>query len=291
MIALRCGEAAAEIAPQGAELRRWSCFGREWLWSGDPAWWNRVSPLLFPIVGALRGGTFTHGGQSYALPRHGFARDLPWTPVEHTAEAVRLRLVDTESTRAVYPFPFQLDVGYRLGPDSLHLQATLTNPGSEDLPASFGLHPAFRWPLDPAFPKDAHHVRFEHPEPGPLRRLEGDLLGGTAPSPVEGRDLPLSDDLFSQDALVWEGPRSRSLVYGVPGGPALRLAWDLPQLALWSKPGAPFLCLEPWQGHADPEDFDGPLLDKPGVVRVPPGETRVWSCLIQALLPSDTLST
>jgi galactose mutarotase-like enzyme len=151
------------------------------------------------------------------------------------------------------------------------------------MPASFGFHPAFRWPLQPGAPHEQHEVRFEKPEPAPLRRLADGLLGGPVPSPVHGDRLVLADSLFVHDALVWDRLQSRSLTYGGPSGPTLRLAFpQMPHLGIWTKPGAGFVCLEPWQGFASPVGFDGEFAEKPGTVRLAPGTARLFELSVVA---------
>lgn len=269
MILLRQGDYEAAFSVEGAELQRFTWRGRELLWDGDPAWWGRRAPLLFPVVGGVASGP---------LPKHGFARDRAWERLEAPAGQALFRLRDDAATRACYPFAFDLRLEVSLGEAGLRQTARLHNPGDRDLPAQFGFHPAFRWPLLPGTDREAHRLRFAAPEPGPLRQLRGDLLAPELrPTPIQGRTLPLADALFQADALIWEAPASRALHYGVPGHPNLRVAWDLPSFACWTKPGAPFLCLEPWQGLADLEGADGRLEARPGALRLPPGGTARWT--------------
>lgn len=290
MIRLEGFGSLAEVALHGAEVRRLALGGRDVLWGGDPAWWGRTAPLLFPIVGALREGAYRWEGRSYALPKHGFARDATWTCVERRPEACALELRATEETRAAYPFEFALRLHYALEPGAFRMEAVLENRGGAGMPAAFGFHPAFRWPLDPGQAREAHRIRFDAAEPDALRELEADLLiAARRPTPVRGHDLALGDALFTRDALIWDAPRSRGLRYGVAGGTTLRLDWDLPHLGVWTKPGAPFLCLEPWQGLADAHDADGDLRAKPGMARLAPGETKRWTCVISLAEGSDRL--
>jgi galactose mutarotase-like enzyme len=145
------------------------------------------------------------------------------------------------------------------------------------MPASFGFHPAFRWPLSPSLPREQHEIRFAKRERAPIRRLANGLLGETVPSPVRGDRLALADSLFAHDALIWDRLQSRSLTYQAPSGPSLRLDYpQLPHLGIWSKPGAGFVCLEPWQGFASPVGFDGELSDKPGILVLPAEATKVF---------------
>jgi galactose mutarotase-like enzyme len=276
------GEAlSASVSSLGAELVRLRKGDTEFLWDGDPAVWAGRSPLLFPIVGAVTGDRITVDGRSYPMTRHGFARTSTFALVEAQPTRCLWRLAASDDTRARYPFAFRLDVGYAIAADRLTISATLVNEGDRAMPASFGFHPAFRWPLVPGQSRERHEVRFEKPEPAPIRRLAGGLLGETVPSPVERDRLRLADGLFAHDALIWDRLESRSLAYGGPDGPAVRLAFPrMPHLGIWSKPGAGFLCLEPWQGFASPTGFDGELAEKPGIVELPAGSARVFELTI-----------
>jgi galactose mutarotase-like enzyme len=281
---LRTDRAEAAIAATGAELQALRLGGQDLLWDAGPLW-PRHAPLLFPVVGRLKDDTLRCGGAAFPMPRHGFARDRAFTLVEGTATTCTAELRDDEATRTLYPFPFLLRVAYTLGAASLRMDVTLRNPGEGPLPASLGLHPAFRWPLDPRLPKAAHRLVFEANEPGPLRRLtaEGLLDPAPHPSPILGRTLPLQEGLFEGDALIFLEPRSRSLRFEAQGGPALTLRWEgFPHLGLWAKrdPGQAFLCIEPWEGYADPADWTGGFSEKPGSFILPPGATRRWSLAI-----------
>lgn len=265
-----------EVATQGAELQRLCWRGVELLWHGDPAWWPRHSPVLFPIVGGLREDTLWHQGRAYRLPKHGFARDRPWTLIEQGDAHLRFRLEDDPGTRAAYPFAFRLDQVFTLEESTLTICFELHNPGEEPLPASLGGHPALAWPL-PGGKRAEHTLTFEQEEPAPIRRMKGPLLDDEPqPTPIEGRVLRLRDDLFENDAVILDQANSRRLRYGAPNTPQIDLAWDLPHIAFWTKPGAPYLCLEPWQGYVDPHGFKGEFRDKPGVVCLAPGENRRW---------------
>jgi galactose mutarotase-like enzyme len=146
------------------------------------------------------------------------------------------------------------------------------------MPFSFGFHPAFAWPLPGGAAKDAHRVTFAAPEPQPIRRIDppsGLLLADPLPTPVQGRALTPTAALFEPDALIWDRLTSRTLTYGAPHGASLDIAfYDTPMLGIWQKPGARYLCIEPWQGIADPLGYAGDFRDKPGIVILPPGEER-----------------
>jgi len=268
---------SAEIAPLGAELQSLKdAAGREWLWQADPAVWGRHAPILFPIVGKAAYNRLRVGDAFYPIGQHGFARDREFAVVEQTPSSVTLRLVADEETRQHYPFEFALEMHYALDGRTLHQTATIRNPQAEPLPASFGYHPGFAWPLPGSEAGQSDHViRFEKDEPAELRRLAG---GGVAPegrpTPVVGRTLKLDPALFADDALIFDRLESRSLWFGVPGKPGLRAVFpDMPFLGLWMKPGAPFLCIEPWQGHAAPTGFDATIEEMPGMMLIAPGDS------------------
>jgi galactose mutarotase-like enzyme len=281
LITITSGNLTARINPLGAEL--WSltdAAGREFMTDADPAFWTGHAPVLFPIVGALHQNRYRLGDTHYELPKHGFARTSVFECTEHGAAEARFCLTDSAATRAVYPFAFALEMAFRLDGASLHLSATVTNTGDVPLPFSFGFHPAFAWPLPGGADKAAHYVVFAEAEPQPIRRIDGPsglLLPEAFVSPVQSRTLMPDAELFEADALIWDELHSRSLTFGAPDGASLDIAFpDTPMLGIWQKPGAHYLCIEPWQGIADPLGYDGDFRDKPGVVILPPGEVRLF---------------
>jgi galactose mutarotase-like enzyme len=278
---------SATIDPLGAQLYSLQDSAhRDLQWNGDPAIWKGRAPILFPIIGELAGGQYTLDGQTYRLPRHGFARDRLFECVNATPAAAKFRLLSDDETLRVYPFAFELDIDFSIIGASLTVAASIINRGSSDMPASFGFHPALRWPLPYGEPRADHAIRFAHDEPAPVRRLDnkGLLRGTPMPTPVEGRVLRLRDDLFVDDAVIFDQLQSRQLWYGAGTGPQIRLDFaDTPFLALWSKPGADFICIEPWHGHADPEGFTGDLRDKPGGFILPPGSTKTCAMTLTLL--------
>lgn len=273
----RFGSALLEItvSEDGAELHSIrTAVGHELLWQAGPEW-PRHAPVLFPIVGRLAGDTLRHRGQALRMTQHGFARDRRFGWTERRGDRCRLVLEDDAETRATFPFAFRLEVEYRLRDGLLDVGYALHNPGDAVLPASLGAHPAFRWPLGDGIDRLAHRLVFAEPEPAPVRRVTGGLLRAEGePSPIEGRVLALRPELFADDALILDRPASGSVRYEAEGGPALVVGWHgMTQLGLWSKPGAGFLCIEPWHGLADPVGFTGAFDDKPFLMRVPPGGT------------------
>ncbi len=276
---------SAEIAPLGAELHRLQDGdGRDLLWDGDPAFWTGRAPILFPVIGVTRHAQIRVDGRAFPMPKHGFARRRHFAVAEQAADAVTFRLEADDATRAAYPFEFRLDIRFAVAGAALSVDADLTNLGEVPLPASFGFHPALRWPLPYGAARADHCVRFAEEEPAPIRRIdrEGLLRPAPEPTPVEGRTLNVRDALFEDDALIFDSLASRRVTYGAPGAPTLEVSFPaMPLLGIWTKPGAPFLCIEPWQGIADPEGYAGEFRDKPGVIELPARATRRFGLRIE----------
>ncbi len=269
----------ARITAAGAELNSLqSRTGKELIWQADPAIWPRHAPVLFPIVGRLKNDQLIHQGKRYPLRQHGFARDLDFQLLEQGRSHCTFRLTDSPETHTHYPFAFELDISYRLKLNRLEVGYRLYNPADTALYASIGGHPAFIWPLDASLAKEEHRIEFKQSEAAPVRRLcNGVLREERLPSPLSGNQLILREQLFEDDAIVFDQLKSRQLRYSGPGSLSITLDFDdFPHLGIWSKPGADFICLEPWQGHASEEGFEGEFRDKTGVVELAAKEQRQW---------------
>lgn len=274
-VRLSTGDATAEIAHLGAEPMSWRVGGRELLWHGDPAHWSFRAPILFPVVGASVGGAVQVEGVAHPMPQHGFARRSLFSLVEEDGCSARFRLTETPETLDSYPFRFRLDVVVTLEATSLDVVYEVANRDARDMPYGLGVHPAFPWPFAAGGPA-GHRVVFERAEDPALPEIAaGGLLSRrTRLVPFEGRSLPLSPDFFTE-ALVVLDARSRSMAFEAPSGAAITLSVEgFPHLAIWTKPGAPFLSLEAWTAHADWEDAGGELLDRASMTILRPGESR-----------------
>lgn len=285
LVELSSGHLRAQIDPLGAQLHSLrDSAGRNLQWHPDPTVWKGRAPILFPMVGALAGHKYRLNGETYSLTRHGFARDKMFSSIGTTSTTAHFRLQWDQETLQVYPFRFQLDLRFDLADARLGITATIKNfEPAKILPASFGYHPAFCWPLPYGEPKEAHAITFEKDEPAPIRRL--DSHGLIAPqgflSPVEGRTLKLRDELFAADAIIMDRIQSQSLTYGAGRGPRLEIEYrGMPYLGIWTKPGAGFICIEPWHGLADPQGFSGDFDVKPGIMLLEPGASKELSMSI-----------
>lgn len=273
-IRLTSGSAIAEIALCGAEPVRWQAGGRNLLWGRDPAHWSYCAPILFPTVGASKGGVVTVAGRDYPMTQHGFARISAFEIVEQDESTARLRLADIDETRAHYPFAFRLDVVASLAETSLSLAFEVENRGTGAMPYALGFHPAFPWPLA-GTGKAGHSVVFAAQERSAAPEIApgGLLARRTREIPLAGRTLPLTPEIFTE-ALVFLDARSRDFAFVAPGGERIAMAVEgFPHLAVWSRPNAPFLSLEAWTGHADWEDASGELADRASMILLGPGET------------------
>lgn len=266
-IRLEHGAATAAIKVLGAEPCAWSVAGRELLWPGDARSWPQRAPILFPIVGRLRQGRVRIGKGFHAMSVHGFARSMPFTVIERTTDHVRLMLTHDAETMGVYPFPFALTADYRLTDTTLSAAFTVTNPGDEPLRYALGFHPGFRWPFAGGKPEQ-YSVAFAEAEAAevPVITAEGLFSTGRRSIPLHGRSLPLSHELLANEALCFLHARSKSVRFVAPDDWAIDVSTeDFPHFALWSRPPAPFLCIESWTGYGDPDDFDGDITSKPSM--------------------------
>jgi galactose mutarotase-like enzyme len=241
-----------EISSLGAEMQSLtSSDGRNWLWNGDAAFWNGRSPILFPIVGKAPDNRLTINGTSYEMNQHGFARRSEFSLAEASQTMCRYELTASEASKAVYPFEFRLAVEHILDGRTLTVAAEVANLDDKPLPFGIGFHPAFVWPL-PGAAGRPHTVTLDNGAEPTLMRVEGGLrLPQKFPSPFKQGDLVLDHAFFEQDAMIFPEGAGDGLVYAAKGGPSLRFGFEnLPNLALWTKPSAPFLCVEPWHGTA-----------------------------------------
>lgn len=265
------GILTATINPKGAELNSLKKDNTEYIWEGDPKFWGKHSPVLFPIVGTLKNNSYLYNGIVYALSRHGFARDNAFTVKEQQQGRVVFSLVSNDATRNVYPFDFELELIYTLNGDTLNLDYVVTNTGNTALPFSLGAHPAFALPGK----FENYSLQFEKDEPLESTQLKDDLISDTTELlPVAQGNLPLNYKLFENDALIIKSAQSREITIKKGNGNYITVAYPtFPHLGLWTKVSAPFICIEPWQGYSDSNNVSGNLIEKEGIVQLTTQET------------------
>ncbi|MBZ5760029.1 MULTISPECIES: aldose 1-epimerase family protein [Rhizobium] len=272
-----------DISSLGAEMQALtSADGRSYLWNGDAAFWTGRSPILFPIVGRAPDDQLTIDGKTYPMGQHGFARRSEFVLAASTATMSRHELAASAETRAVYPFEFRLAVEHRIAGRAVTVAAEVSNLGNTPMPFGLGFHSAFVWPL-PGCEGKPHGVTLDNGAEPPLVRLQGGLVKpGTLPSPFKAGHLQLEHAMFDADAMIFPEGAGQGLTYGAEGGPHLRFAFEnLPNLALWSKPGAPFLCVEPWHGTAAKIDGSKELADRPYSEILAPAATARFSFTVE----------
>ncbi|TAE54398.1 MAG: aldose 1-epimerase family protein [Bacteroidetes bacterium] len=272
-----------EIKAQGAEMTR--LFGKntqtEYLWNADPAFWSRHAPVLFPIVGRLRNDAYTWKGQKYAMSQHGFARDKVFHLVESGSGSLVLELLEDDESLAKYPFPFRLLISYHLEGQRVRVGYEIENTGAEDLPYSIGAHPGFMCPLHEGESIEDYELVFEQAETASIHLLQGGLFSGEIEPFLDHQNrIALTPALFDRDALVFKYLASRwvDIVSRKTDSPVLRVGIDGlgPFLGIWAKPGAPFVCIEPWQGLADSVSASGDLMQKEGIALLGSGQNSSY---------------
>lgn len=289
MIELENGMLHVQLSPYGAELRSLrGSDGTEYLWRGDPALWSRSALVLFPCVGRLKGGCYTHRGASYRLPIHGFAPTSMFSVEEWTPTSAVLALEDSDKTRAQYPFRFLLRVQYALAGQTLHARFAVENRGEEPLPFGLGAHPGFRVPLREGLALSDYALVFGASCQPRQHLLSDDCLmsGQTAPFPLrDGSILPLERTLFDRDAIVLSDmARTVTLRTGCDRR-FIEVAFpDAPYLAVWQTPhvDAPFICIEPWLSLPAQSGAAAELAGMPTLVRLAAGArfTFRWSVTV-----------
>jgi galactose mutarotase-like enzyme len=276
-VTLSHGGLTARIALLGAELQSLRRDGEQLMWQPRAGHWQQTAPWLFPVVGRLRDGGFSHHGSWHEMPLHGFAAAQAFELLSQTPDAVTLQLRSSERTREAYPFDFRLLIAYRLDSQGLTMDTAVHNDGDETLPFSLGAHPGFALPGR----LDDWRLQFERPESPSAWRLQPDPLPwglrAATPEPflwdAPGR-LQLHARLFERDAVILDPVHSSwvALVHRTRGE-RLRLTFrGAPTLGLWARPGAPFICIEPWWGRDDDAAAPHALLAKPQYVKLPAGK-------------------
>lgn len=289
------GGLRASIDSMGAQLTSLNLDGREYLWQADPAYWGKHAPVLFPIVGNLRDNAAESAAGPCRMERHGLARiaEHELVGVSEDGSAVTYEFCSSEVTRAAYPYDFTLNMTYALtGPASLTQTFSVTNTGSVDLPFSVGGHPAFNIPApggaEAGETFEDYEFRFARAWTAACPKIvAGGLADPTDTFPtVEDSDvLPLSRSLFDYDTMIWDHvPGNAVSLVGTRSGHGVRV--DFPGfdfLGVWSAPGAPFVALEPWTGHATYTNEDDVLEHKENITLLAPGATDERSFTITLL--------
>ena len=265
------------IDEMGAEIKsiQERSTGIEYIWQGDPTWWSGSAPILFPIVGGLRNGTYRFQGKTYTMPSHGIVRKKNWSLLSTAPSQATFQTESSDETKVMYPFDFVLKAHYALVENSLLVTYEVANTGTGTLYFSIGSHPAFNLPFAGGH---LEHYYYHFSKSESIERHffgNGMCLNETAPVFDNSRQIFLTRELFERGAVILKHPASREFALrNSRNGKQVKVSTQgVPYLGLWGPVGGPFACIEPWLGVPDPEDTDGELTTKEGIMPLDGGCT------------------
>ena len=269
-----------EVSEHGAELHSIRKGATEYLWQADPKFWARHSPVLFPIVGSVWDKLYRVDGKVYELGQHGFARDMDFVKVEGNDTEVFYRLESNDETLKKYPWPFRLEIGYKLKGNTIEVIWRVYNPGTEEIYFQIGAHPAFYYPDYDPETDERGYFSFDRSEGLEcIRIMEKGCVDAVTKYPLEiPQDglLPLRKDTFDviDTIMLQDSQIGRVTLHRNDGTPWLSLKFTAPVVGLWSPPtkNAPFICIEPWYGRCDRAGYTGDYRQKDWVNRLEPGK-------------------
>lgn len=273
MVELKNEQISIVVAEMGAELQSIKdAAGREYLWQGDPNFWPRRSPILFPLVCSVENDTYRVEGKEYHLPRHGFARDMEFTLISQTDDKVTMALHESEETLKNYPFRFNLAITYRIAGNKLHVIWHVENTDTKELHFQIGGHPAFNMPGG----KTEGLIKLDNEEPMDVLKSYADGSHDMVEIPLEADMgiLELNNEFWRSDSVkIHKCQTHRALLLDANGEPAVTVDYKTPVCAFWSPydKHAPFVCIEPWYGIGDPRGYNGEFKDKPLMNHLLPG--------------------
>lgn len=279
LFSIKHNQLTAIINPLGAELSSFESNSREYLWQGDKNIWSGRAPILFPIVGSLINNQMSYRGKVYSMARHGIARKEKFSCIEQTNSKLLMSLRSDAKLLKMYPWDFELTVHFSLSNDTLSITYEVTNHDSDTMIFTLGSHPAFILPATGSNSEelllDDYDIQFDQHET--LRRVMLDDAGllsvDSQAFKLENNAISLSETIFEQDALVFKNIESEKLTLRCKHQPRLVVdTGGAPHLGIWAKPGARFVCIEPWYGTSDYSDSDGNFINKPDMLSLPPGE-------------------
>ena len=277
MVEQRNEQISITVSEKGAELQSIKdANGKEYLWQGDPAFWPRRSPILFPIVCSVNNDTYQAEGQEYHLPRHGFARETDFKLISRSDRKVTFALESSEETRKVYPYDFTLSVSYVLDGNKIGVIWHVHNTDTREIHFQIGGHPAFNIPDMKAGESQYGRLRLDNAEPldGLKSYIDGSHEMIEVPVETEQGIIEFSDNTWRNDSVkIHKSQVHRAELLNKAGNPEVTLEFRTPVIAFWSPYGkeAPFVCIEPWYGLGDPRGFQGAFKDKPLMNHLQPG--------------------
>lgn len=245
--------------------------GIEFIWQANKDIWPRHAPVLFPIVGRLKNNQFSHQGQTYALSQHGFARDFDFDLVEQREDFCLFELRSSFDTLSIFPFEFVFQIAYRLQENTLVTEYRVTNTSRSPILFSVGAHPGFRCPILASEKWTDYYLEFDSSDFLVTTLSNGLRTDEKKKLFLKNKQLPLSPELFDNDALVFENNQINTIKLSsrVSTHQITLVCKDWPYFGIWAKPGCrDFVCLEPWYGIADMESRGTDFISKEGIVKL-----------------------
>lgn len=277
------------VSDMGAEMQSVIKDGKEYLWNGDEKYWPERSPLLFPYVGRFTEGKYLLNGTEYEMDIHGFARKLPYALVEQTENTLVFELHDNADTFKMYPYHFELQVGYELVEKTIKITYKVLNLSDERMYFGIGGHPGFALPFDEGLDFADYYLEFEGKSfPTRVGHTETCFLSGTDEAfPLkEDQCLPLAHNMFDDDAIVLKNMSDTVTLKSDKGDRSVTVSYpDLPYLGLWHAPKteAPYICIEPWTSLPSRQDVVEEFRYKYDLIRLEEDAEYVnaWSITVQ----------
>lgn len=272
-----------DIAPLGAELKSIISYkGTELLWQGNPLYWSKTSPVLFPIVGGVKNNYFEYKNEKYSLDRHGFARDCFFQEECISKNKLIYTLKSNAETLKRYPFDFVLQITYELLEKQLKCTYTVENTSKETMLFSIGAHPAFDLQGD----MTNYELLFSNDTILVCNTLKDGLIAEKVKTiDLDNQKLALKPELFKEDALVLKNLKSNQLILkNKSTSEQFTFSFEnFPYFGIWAAKNAPFVCLEPWCGIADSVNHTNILKEKEGINELVPSESfeRSWGVTIE----------
>lgn len=281
------GKLKIEVRANGAELDALMLNGTDYLWQGDPAYWEDKAPNLFPYIGRLVDKTYTYRGRPYRLDIHGFVKDRQLTCAQQNG-ALIFELASDAETRAAYPFDFVYRVRYALKEQTLIVTYEVENKSDETMFFGIGGHPGFRVPLGEGLMFSDYKLVFDAPC-SPRRVLFSDdcFVAGDEAYPLrDGRTILLRHDLFDDDAIILSGTSGMVTLKSDKGSRAVTVSYPgFDYIGFWHRPqtDAPYICIEPWSSLPARSGMIEELTEQPGLVKLEEGGTyrNEWTITLQ----------
>lgn len=257
----------------GGELHSLTCKneGTEYIWNGNPEYWKYHAPTLFPIVGKVKDSKYMVDGKTYELPAHGLARISEFELLDISSESITFELKYSEDSLKIYPYKFSLQISYTIEDDSVRVTYTVVNLDNKDIYFSIGAHPAFMCPIEKNESLEDCYLEFNEVETSSVTGVNKDVYLSRMTMEFFNNEniVPLSVELFKNGLLMFNDLKSNKVtIKSRKSNKYLSVEFkEFPYLCLWApENGAPFVCIEPWFGHPEYEDFNGEFKDREGTV-------------------------